>query len=248
MRKNPYYKKFYKHGISIYYYNESGLYLYKNNGLFRFSGDTTTTFFLDKVQWDSEGNLIEFRFWDDKEELYYHHAYGWIGISVFDKNYDRRILYFDNEGRKSGEWIEKDTNQLKMFFHPNNNVRELISLKYFNEYNGKYRYYHENGQVFIRGEFYCDEAMADTLSLSNPDNFKDGKWEYYDDSGAWIKSEFYTKGKLVEEKVDKKRLKQFINSGIYRDYEMHVSFEEIIGQYYPLTYVTNYNNAPVLKD
>lgn len=62
----------------------------------------------------------------------------------------------------------------------------LIELKIIRSYNGlkhgEWRYYNDNGCIYIQGEYFYGK--------------RHGEWKYYDENCKLIKREFYKEGKI----------------------------------------------------
>lgn len=119
-------------------------------------------------------------------------------------------------------------NGITTFYYPNGKIREFGNYR-AETYNfmisgmnvphlvesrvGTWEYYHEDGGLKAKGEFWFDEIpmrspqeMIDAMESMETGEFvkpwkadlKHGKWQYWDTSGKLEKEEIYDKGELVE--------------------------------------------------
>ena len=151
--------------------------------------------------------------------------------------------FYNQQGKADGNWTRYHKggnlaskltykngalNGMAIFYYPSGKTREFGNFR-SETYNfmisgmnvphlvesrvGAWEYYHENGGLKAKGEFWFDEIpmrspqeSIDAIERMETGEFmkpwradlKHGRWQYWDPEGKMIREEIYEKGELIE--------------------------------------------------
>lgn len=126
-------------------------------------------------------------------------------------------IYYDTDTLKSMVWYVGENAQKWIDFFPNGKiffieeydkrVEKLIQRKVFNETGMPQlliQISDEKKQLYIQQEYYENGKLKEGGKIIMSDLYgdfqKEGKWNYYDENGKWIREEIYNKGQMISGK------------------------------------------------
>jgi hypothetical protein len=193
---------------------------------------------LREVVWDKQGKLVSLNYFIDSTKAFifmqdsnllsisYHHHY----------KFEDLLFTFNSKGEKILQiGTIKDTSYFT-YYYPDNKIREefkMIKVKGVNYFYGDYSYFHNNGELFISGQFKLNDSDYIINKGNSPCIAKDGIWKFYDLNGDFIKMENFINGNLKEKKVRKFKYKRFISRMQKEKYILLCDFEQITGRRFP---------------
>lgn len=212
---------------------------YKNGNLscyLRTGSHSNKAQYLKEVCWSESGKLESFNFKDDGKLLYIRMNNNLICAKNFNTTkYEDQMFCWNSNGEKIAEYIQKSDSLITEYFYSDNSLKEKIYGKKIagsTYLNGKYEFYHPNGNLFIQGQYEYSDQIREKTKSNSSEHYKSGTWKYFNTAGKLILTEEYKAGKLLTREKSK-HYKAFISKESYLDYEMLVAFEANPGRPVP---------------